>query len=223
MLRTMLIVALMAGTISGVLLTAIQQFQVTPLILEAETYESPDTAEAHVHPQDTHSSVSDENKRRLLFSVLANILTGIGFALIVASAITFSAQKGWRKGLLWGVAGFIVFFAAPSLGLHPKLPGTEGAPLLHQQLWWIATALATATAIAMLVFSRPLSLKGIGILLLIIPHLVGAPLPEQAYSSAPEFLAQKFVVASTLTNATFWLILGALSGHLLRQPDEIRE
>lgn len=224
MLRTILIGALIAGTVTGVLFTAIQQFQVTPLILEAESHESSITDHAHSHGQAAHSnaidpSTPDEGAQRILFSLLANIFAGIGFALIVASAITFSGQKGWRKGLLWGVAGFIVFFAAPSLGLHPKLPGTAGAPLLHQQLWWIATAAATAAGLAMLVFSRSLPFKGIGILLLVIPHIVSAPLPEQAYASVPDLLAQKFVIASAIANAAFWLILGTLSGYLLRKPD----
>jgi len=218
LLRTILIGALMAGTITGVLFTVIQQFQVTPLILEAETYESSDTD--HAHAQEAHSTSSasvDENTQRMLFSLLANVLAGIGFALIAASAITFSDQKGWRKGLLWGIAGFMVFFAAPSLGLHPKLPGATGAPLLHQQLWWVSTAAATAAGMALLVFAHRLPFKGMGLLLLVAPHLVGAPLPEQAFSSAPESLVQEFVIASTLANAAFWLILGALSGYFLHK------
>lgn len=210
MLRYILVAALMAGIMSGTLLTAIQQIQVTPLIMAAETFES-------VHSGHTHAA--DQNSQRLLLSLFANILTGIGFALLIVSAITFSGHQGWRKGLLWGLAGFIIFFAAPSLGLQPKLPGTSSAPLLNQQLWWLATAAATATGIAMLIFSRPHFYKGIGLLLLIIPHLVGAPLPELAYSSAPEVLTQKFILATITANAAFWLILGTLSGYFLRQFD----
>ena len=232
MLRTILIGALIAGTITGIVFTAIQQFQVTPLIIEAETYEAPAAEHAHSHDQgahehkDTHNSPTNspalfnENNQRLLFSLLANVLAGIGFALVIASAITFSNQKGWRKGLLWGAAGFMVFFAAPSLGLHPKLPGTAGAPLLHQQLWWIATAAATAGGLAMLVFSRQMLFRGSGILLLAIPHIIGAPLPEQAYASVPELLAEKFVIASAIANIIFWLILGALSGYLLSKSSD---
>ena len=45
-----LISALVAGTLSGVFLTAVQQFQVTPLILETEIYESAAEDEAtHSH------------------------------------------------------------------------------------------------------------------------------------------------------------------------------
>ncbi len=226
-LRTLLLGALIAGTLTGVLFTAVQQFQVTPLILEAETYESAaattehsHTAQSTVHEHEHDAATSTKDNTRLLFSLLANILAGIGFALITASAIIFSGQKGWRKGLLWGLAGFIVFFVAPSLGLHPKLPGTTGAPLLHQQLWWITTAAATAAGIALLVFSRSTALKGIGVLLIVMPHLVGAPLPEQAYTSVPELLVQKFVIASTLANAVFWMILGTLIGYLLRNTGD---
>ncbi|MCF6211105.1 MAG: CbtA family protein [Gammaproteobacteria bacterium] len=222
MLRTLLLAALMAGTISGILLTAIQQLQVTPLIVEAETYE-PGAGHAQTHDHATsaaETSGNDENDQRLLLSLLSNVFAGIGFSLLVASAITLSNQKGWRKGLLWGGAGFIVFFAAPALGLPPKLPGTTGASLLDQQLWWISTAAASAVGIALLVFSRPRLLKGIGVLILLIPHIAGAPQPEQVYSLAPEFLAQQFVIASAISNATFWLLLGLMIGHFLRNLDD---
>ncbi len=224
MLRMILISAFIVGAISGVFLTALQQYNVTPLILEAESYESSANGHAHEHGTSAHShsnqQVDDDTTQRLYLSLLSNIFAAIGFALITVAAITFSNQAGWKKGLLWGAAGFIVFYIAPSLGLPPKLPGTSGAPLLYQQLWWGATASATAAAIAMLVFSSKLSFKGVGLLLLIIPHLVGAPVPEQFVSSAPDSLLQQFVIASGLTNAFFWLILGTLSGYFLYKFDD---
>ncbi|MFK5915204.1 MAG: CbtA family protein [Woeseiaceae bacterium] len=224
MLRMILISAFIVGAISGVFLTALQQYNVTPLILEAEIYESSANGHAHEQSASAHSHTNtqekDDTTQRLYLSLLSNIFAAIGFALITVAAITFSNQAGWKKGLLWGAAGFIVFYIAPSLGLPPKLPGTSGAPLLHQQLWWGATVSATAAGIAMLVFSSKLSFKGVGLLLLIIPHLVGAPVPEQFISSAPDSLLQQFVIASGLTNAFFWLILGTLSGYFLYKLDD---
>lgn len=224
LLRLILISALIAGTLTGALFTAVQQFQVTPLIVEAETYESSATDDHHHADNGSSHSHNEtpllnEDNQRLLLSLLANILAGVGFALVIVSGIVFSSQTGWKKGLFWGIAGFLVFFAAPSLGLSPKLPGTSGAPLLHQQLWWIATAASTAAGLAMLVFSRSTLLRGVGLLLLTIPHLVGAPQPEQLITSAPDELLQRFVIAASLANAIFWLCLGALSGYLLRNLD----
>ncbi len=223
-LRTILITALLAGVMTGVLFTAIQQFQVTPLIIEAEAYESPSndhshaTKNEHAHESDVTDHGSDS---RLLLSLLANILAGIGFALVVISCIVFTDHKGWRKGILWGTAGFLVFFVAPSLGLSPKLPGGSGAPpLLHQQLWWVSTAAATAAGLAMLVFSRTTLLRGIGLLLLFIPHLIGAPQSEQLVASAPQNLLQQFIISTTIVNALFWLFLGAVSGFLLRHLND---
>ena len=80
MLRTLLLAALMAGTASGILLTAIQQLQVTPLIVEAETYE-PGAAHIQTHDHGTpaaDTSGDEESDQRLLLSLLSNIFAGIG-------------------------------------------------------------------------------------------------------------------------------------------------
>ena len=58
----------------------------------------------------------------------------------------------WRDGLLWGLAGFVVFTAAPGLGLPPELPGMPVAPLTARQTLWIATAAATAGGLCLLAF-----------------------------------------------------------------------
>ena len=75
----------------------------------------------------------------------ANILTAIGFALLLTGVYAIRGrQVTWREGLLWGFAGFVVFTAAPGLGLPPELPGMPVAELTARQTWWIAAAAATA-------------------------------------------------------------------------------
>jgi len=206
MLRTILFAALVAGTLTGMLFTAIQHLQVIPLIQQAEHHEGAEAKQDNA-----------ELLERNLLTLLANVLAGIGYAMLLASAITLSRHAGWRKGLLWGVAGYLCFFVAPALGLTPKLPGTLGAPLDYQQIWWLTTVTATAIGLGLLVFSKYFLLKILGLVIIAIPHVIGAPLPQQAYSSAPQQLRQDFIVASALTNAGFWIILGFLSGYLLRK------
>ena len=61
---------------------------------------------------------------RFAFSVLANIVTGIGFALVLVAVSEFAGGIGnWRQGIFWGLAGFAAFTLAPGLGLPPELPG----------------------------------------------------------------------------------------------------
>ncbi len=223
MFRSLMIAALLAGAVAGLLLTGIQQWQVTPIILAAEKIETT-TADVPAHAHASHSHAHSDaawspadGVERILVTLFSNILAGIGFALIIAAGMGFRGHSGWLKGLGWGLAGYAVFFVAPSLGLHPKVPGTAGAALAEQQLWWISTVAASAAGLALLVFGRSMLLRGIAVILLVMPHLFGAPLPEQAGSLVPQQLSDDFILATAIVNAIFWLILGLLSGRFLQQ------
>ncbi|MNP39283.1 putative cobalt transporter subunit CbtA [compost metagenome] len=135
-------------------------------------------------------------------------MVAVGFALMLAGLFTLRAPNRTWQGLLWGLGGFAVFNLAPSAGLPPELPGTAAADLLLRQYWWIGTAAATAVGLALLAFSRNWLLRGIGLALLAVPHLIGAPHPEVHESLAPAALGQEFILASLLTNALFWSALG---------------
>lgn len=225
MLRSILIAALLAGAIGGGLLTAIQQLQTTPLILEAEKFETaagggPTEQHADGHGHEHGEAWSPEaGTERLSFTLLSNVLASIGFAMLIACGITLSGHKGWAKGLLWGLAGYAVFFVAPSLGLHPKLPGTVSAPLQDQHIWWLATVAASATGLSLLIFAKSILLKGVGLLFMLIPHLVGTPLPQETNDAISSELSKDFIIASSIANGVFWLILGALSGYLMHKVD----
>ncbi len=41
------------------------------------------------------------------------------------------------------------------------------------------------------------------------PHIVGAPQPVSFETAIPEGLHHQFVVAVTMTNLVFWVVLGA--------------
>ncbi|MFM9437031.1 cobalt transporter subunit CbtA [Janthinobacterium sp. CG_23.3] len=262
--------AAFSGILAGLLLTAVQQVQVSKIILQAETYEdaaassaapvaepttTPASAKAvqHVHAdghahthatalpsapehshdvasasaseqaheqqQHTHGGWQPENgKERTFFTAVANISMAVGFGLLLAGAISLRGQSiGFGSGLLWGAAGYLVFFVAPSIGLPPELPGTVGAPLAARQIWWLTTVSATAGGLALLVFARSLPLKLLGAAVLFVPHLVGAPQPELHASSAPAELTRSFVYATAIANAAFWLALGGLAGFFYKK------
>ncbi|TGR26077.1 MULTISPECIES: CbtA family protein [unclassified Mesorhizobium] len=150
---------------------------------------------------------------RFAFSVLANIVTGIGFALVLVAVSEFAGGVGnWRQGVFWGLAGFAVFTLAPGLGLQPELPAMPAADLLPRQIWWSATVAATAIGLGLIVFRRSLPLTILAVLLIVAPHIVGAPQPDSFETPIPEGLHHQFVVAVTVTNLVFWLLLGAVVG-----------
>ncbi len=226
MFRIFIFAALLAGVSAGLLLTGVQQWQVTPLILAAEKFEAPaethhaHEASAHSHEQAHDHGAGDwspaDGAERILFTLFSNVLAGIGFALIIVAGMSLRSHSGWLKGLWWGLAGYLVFFVAPSLGLHPKVPGTAGAPLAEQQLWWVSTVAISAGGFALLAFGRSLLLRVMAIVLLVMPHLFGAPLPEVASSLVPQQLSADFILATIVVNAIFWLVLGSLAGYFLQ-------
>ena len=86
------------------------------------------------------------------------------------------------------------------------------AELGARQLWWVATALCTATALGLLVYQRSLVAVLAAIALLVTPHLIGAPQPASFETAIPEGLHHSFVVAVVLTTLLFWVLLGGLAG-----------
>jgi predicted cobalt transporter CbtA len=48
----------------------------------------------------------------------------------------------------------------------------------------------------------------------VAPHAIGAPQPASHATSVPADLHHEFVVATTITNLLFWLVLGAVAGAI---------
>ena len=150
---------------------------------------------------------------RFAFNVVSNVVTGIGFALILVAVSEFAGGIGnWRQGVFWGLAGFAIFTLAPGLGLPPELPAMPAADLTQRQIWWVATVIATAIGLGLIAFRKSLPLAILAVALIVAPHIVGAPQPDSFETPIPEGLHHQFVVAVTLTNLVFWLVLGAVVG-----------
>lgn len=220
-----------AGLIAALVLTVVQLLWVSPLILKAETYEKSEPAAALVeehahehadgaaagHHHDAEAWEPEDGWQRILSTTGGNLVVAVGFALMLAGLFTLRAPGKTSEGLLWGLAGFAVFTLAPSLGLPPEVPGTAAADLSLRQTWWIGTAAATAAGLALLVFGRHWVLRIVGLALLVVPHVIGAPQPEVHSSLAPESLAHEFILASLVTNAVFWVALGLVAAWLFRR------
>lgn len=234
MITRVLATALAAGFVAGVLVAVLQHFTTTPLILAAEVYETQaaegaapqyggySSGEARLVLVHTgHDEVAGEAEwapsdgvERTLYTSTVTVATAIGFAfLLLAGLLVAGSPIDARRALGWAAAGFVVTGLAPALGLPPELPGMVAADLAQRQVWWIATAVATAVALWLILRTRGLALPALGLAILLVPHIIGAPHPaaEEA-SRVPAELASRFASASLVVHAALWALTGALVG-----------
>ena len=203
--------------------------------MKAEEFETKQTADAPytsdtnrfvVHLVHNSESKSDHPEwepasvvERIVYTSLTTIISGVGFALLVVSALVIRGSSGgFRIGVLWGIGGFAAFILAPAVGLPPELPGMMKAELIGRQFWWLGTAIVTATGLWILVFYKNPSLYILAFILLLAPHILGAPIQHSIQSSIiPAELAAKFTTVSIGVNFIFWLMLGGLSAHFFKK------
>jgi cobalt transporter subunit CbtA len=206
--------ACLAGAMAGILLTALQQLAVSPMILAAETYEHAghDAGPGGQTPEEAGVWVPAEGIERTAYTALANVLTAVGFGLLLTACYALREEIDWQRGLLWGLGGFAVFSLAPALGMAPVLPGAATAAVEARQAWWLLCVLCTACGLTLMVFGRHIAVRAFAFFILLVPQMLGAPQPETHGALAPEALARAFVSASLLTNAVFWVVLGVLTG-----------
>ena len=219
--RNIVVIAALAGLVAGLGMTVAQELTTVPLILKAEVYEQAedakptparDDAAASAHAHDEGWAPQD-GVERTAFTLAANVLTGIGFALLLIAVSELAGGiAGWKQGVFWGLAAFAVFTLAPGLGLPPELPAMPAAELGPRQLWWVGTVASTAAGLALLVYGRSVLAIAGGVVLLVAPHLIGAPQPATYETAIPEGLHHSFVVAVVMTTLLFWVLLGGLTG-----------
>jgi len=216
MIGRVLLAALLAGIAAGFLMGAIQHVRITPLILEAEKYEH---AGGHDHgagaTETTHAEawVPQDGLERTLYTTLASIVAGAGFAALLAGvSVLLGVPVTARNGILWGLAGFLAVSLAPAAGLPPELPGMPAADLLTRQIWWVATIVATAVGIGLFSLRDEAWAKIAAIVLIALPHLIGAPEPVSQESGVPPTLSAAFAANSLAAAAIFWCAIGCSVG-----------
>ncbi|PSC07055.1 cobalt transporter [Alsobacter soli] len=245
--RAIVFTAAAAGLCVGLTVTAIQHVGPIPLILKAEVYEkqaeaarqaapapeAPAAASAHGQDGGGHNHAGHDHGghdhaaaaweptdglERNAYTALFNVVEWIGFGLGLAGLLVVARRPAsWREGLFWGLGGFAAFALAPGLGLPPELPGAPAAELGARQAWWIGTALATASGLALMALGRSVLLGVLGGLLVVAPHVIGAPQLAEGASAVPDALSRQFTTAVTVTTFISWALLGALTGDFLRR------
>lgn len=232
MIRNLFTAALVAALCAGLLTAALQHFRVTPLILHAETFEGEgghshgEAAAPHEHApgaeEHSHDALAtaeewapQDGVERTFYTALATLLAAAGFALVIgAVSMIASIPITFANGVLWGLAGFLAFSLAPAYGLAPELPGMPAADLGARQIWWLATALATGGAFILLARTRAAWAFAIAALLIVAPHVIGAPVAPDEPSGVPAHLATEFAAVTLGTSAVFWLVLGLVFGRI---------
>lgn len=234
MFKRIITTACYAGVLAALLLTLLQSIWISPLILQAEVFEKASEQRAeqapkpvvlggheHEHQHSAEAWSPEDGWQRNLSTFGGDLVVAIGYALMLAALYNLkSPAKAWH-GVLWGLAGYATFSLAPALGLPPELPGTMAADLSLRQHWWEGTALATSVGLALLVFGKHWSWRVLAVLLMALPHIIGAPQPAEHHSLAPEEIQAQFRVASLLVNAVFWMALGGISGYFFVRNEQV--
>jgi cobalt transporter subunit CbtA len=228
--------ALLVGLGAGLTTTVVQRWQVVPIIAAAEVFEAARAPMAEAgsreraaeagpaHDHDTATWQPSDGAERIFWTVVANVLGATGFALLLLPVITWwDHRRGGQaaslmSGLIWGAGGWLCLFLWPALGLSPELPGEAAAALQGRQTWWLLAVSCAAAGLGLIVFGQG-RWRLLGLPLLALPFIVGAP--PQAGSAfvgySAEAMAQlqalksRFVVVTGLASAIQWLLIGALS------------
>jgi len=223
MIGRVLLAALLAGIAAGLIMGAIQHLRLTPLILAAETYETPththDAAAAGTmatmpaeHDHDAGWTPAD-GWQRTLFTTATAAMSGAAFSLLLAGvSLLIGLPINRRNGAIWGLCGFLAVSVAPSAGLPPELPGMPAADLLARQVWWVATAAATGFGLYLLATRRELWASALAVVAIGLPHLIGAPSPVTHESAVPPNLAAQFAANAIAAGAIFWALIGSFLG-----------
>ncbi|WP_026380216.1 CbtA family protein [Afifella pfennigii] len=231
MFRNIVLSAAAAGLVAGLVAALFQHFVTTPLILEAETYEmaalgTPAPGEEGLSvTASTHGDgaawAPHDGLERTLYTTGASIVMGLGYALLLLGAMVALGRKiDAHRGLLWGLGAFAATSLAPALGLPPELPGSAAAELGLRQTWWIATALATAIGLAAMFLSQNWAVRIVGLAILLVPHVVGAPPPPAPASGVPAEIAGHFAAASLVLAGITWSLIGLVGGASYRRLAE---
>jgi cobalt transporter subunit CbtA len=239
MIIRLLSAALVAGFLASVVATGLQLTLTSPLILQAETYEGEGAhaalppsldetsfaalivpAHAHAHGEGGHDHGKADawqpapGLQRMAFTGLATLVGGVGYALLLAAVmLALRREPTPQGGLVVGIAGFLAVVLAPAIGLPPELPGMGAAPLVLRQSWWLMTVVATGLGLYLIAVRRvPLTILG-GLVLIVAPHLAGAPQSIDTVSSqVPPATAAQFAARALAIGFVFWAVIGLAYG-----------
>ncbi len=209
--------ALFAGAAAGLLIALLQLLFVQPVLLHAELYESGELVHFGGEAVTAHPDLPGFDAVRDGLSIVFTMLTYTGYALVMVALMSIAEGMGHavtaRTGILWGLAGFVTFHLAPGFTLAPEVPGVAAADVVDRQIWWTATVAAAGIAMWLLAFGGNLVSYAIAAMLLMLPHLIGAPEPETFTGPVPTEIGALFAARAFGIGLAAWALLGCFAGH----------
>lgn len=217
--------ALIAGAAAGFLAALLQLAFVQPILLQAELFESGSLAYAAGMDWPQVPFAFDLQRDGL--SVLFTMLIYSGYGLILVALMSLAEERGalvaGRTGLLWGVAGFVTVHLAPGVSMAPEVPGVAAADVGERQIWWFATVIAAGISMWLIAFGKNWAAWGAAVILLLAPHMVGAPQADILAGPVPPEIAALFAARAFGVGFAAWVILGILAGALWASAPEVEQ
>ena len=213
--------ALFAGAAAGLIAALLQLVFVQPVLLHAELYESGELVHFGAEPVSALQDVSGFEAVRDGLSIIFTMLIYSGYALILVAAMALAEARGAvitaRTGILWGLAGFFVAHFAPGFSLAPEVPGVAAADVGDRQIWWWATVAAAAIAVWLIAFAKTWIAWGIAVVLLLAPHVIGAPEPDTFTGPVPTEIGALFASRAFGVGMAAWVLVGCLAGFFWKR------
>lgn len=217
MFQKILTSALFAGFCAGLIAAALQLVFVQPVLLHAELYEGGELVHFGADPVGAHPDLPGFDPVRDGLSLLFSALVYVGYAFLLVAAMGLASDRGAtinaRTGPVWGLAGFVAFHFAPAFSLPPEVPGVAAADLAARQIWWWGTVAATAAGLALVGLGRGWAAWGAGAVLILAPHVIGAPHPDSFAGPVPPEIAALFASRALGVGLVAWALMGLLAGY----------
>lgn len=211
--------ALFAGASAGLIAALLQLAFVQPVLLHAELYESGELVHFGAEAVSAHPELPGmfSDLTRDALSVIFTMLTYTGYALVLVALMSVAEGRGQRidsrTGVLWGLAGFVAVHFAPGFSLAPEVPGVAAADVYARQVWWFATVAAAAVAMWLIAFGGNIISYVIAAVLLLAPHLIGAPEPDVFTGPVPTEIGALFAARAFGIGLAAWVLVGAFAGY----------
>ena len=216
MYSRILISAIFAGAAAGLVAGILQLIFVQPVLLHAELYESGELVHFGGIANSADPALPGFDVMRDGLSLIFTMLIYTGYALLMIAMMNIAEERGaqidGRWGIIWGVAGFVAFHLAPGFTLAPEVPGVAAADVTARQIWWFATVISAAIAMWLLAFGGNWAMWGAAAVLLMAPHLIGAPEPDSFTGPVPTEIGALFAARALGVGLAAWVLLGCFAG-----------